>query len=74
MILSAKQKQRHRRREQTYEHQKEKGGDGMNWETEVDIYILVILRIYTMYRQYKQVTNENILYSTGNSTQGSVVT
>ena len=46
----------------------------MNWETEVDIYILVILRIYTMYRQYKQVTNENILYSTGNSTQGSVVT
>ena len=39
----------------------------MNWEIGVDIYILLIICI-------KQRTNENLLYSTGNSTQCSVVT
>ena len=37
----------------------------MNWETGVDIYTL---------QCKKQVTNGNLLYSTGNSTQCSVVT
>ena len=39
----------------------------MNWETGIDIYTLLILCI-------KYITNENLLYSTGNSTQCSVVT
>ena len=39
----------------------------MNWEIGTDIYTLLILCI-------KQITNENLLYSTGNSTQCSVVT
>ena len=38
---------------------------GVNWEIGIDIYTLLCL---------KQITNENILYSTGNSTQCSVVT
>ena len=44
-----------------------KGGreGGMNWEIGIDIYTI----LYT-----KQITNENLLYSTGNSTQRSVVT
>ena len=40
---------------------------GRNWETGVDMYTLLIICI-------KQITNENLLYSTGNSTQCSVVT
>ena len=43
---------------------KEQGG-GMNWETGIDIYTPLCV---------KQVTNENLLYSTGNSTQYSDVT
>ena len=43
------------------------GVGGMNWEIGIDIYTLLILCI-------KQITNENLLYSTGNSTQCSVVT
>ena len=39
----------------------------MNWEIGIDIYKLLILCI-------KQITNENVLYSTGNSTQCSVMT
>ena len=38
----------------------------MNWKTGIDVYTLLILRV-------KQMTGENLLYSTGNSTQGSVV-
>ena len=41
------------------------GGGAGNWGIGSDIY--TILRI-------KQITNENLLYSTGNSTQCSVVT
>ena len=42
-----------------------RGGGGMNWETGIDIYTLLCI---------KQITNENLLYSIGNSTQCSVVT
>ena len=45
---------------------RERGG-GMNWETGIDMYTLLILCI-------QQMTNENLLYSTGNSTQCSVLT
>ena len=38
------------------------GGGGMNWETGIDIYTL-------LWR--KQKTNENLLYSTGDSTECS---
>jgi len=37
---------------------------GMNWEIGIDVYTLLCV---------KQMTNENLLYSTGNSTQHSVV-
>ena len=46
---------------------KGKGEGGRNWEIGIDIYTRFILCI-------KQITNENLLYSTGNSTQCSVVT
>ena len=42
-------------------------GGGMNWEIGIDVYTLLILCV-------KQVTNENLLDSTGGSTQCSVVT
>ena len=38
----------------------------MDWETGIHIYTLLIMCI-------KYVTSENLLYSTGNSTQGSLV-
>ena len=53
--------------EQMYGYQGGKGGCGRNWEIGIDIYTLLILCV-------KQITNENLLYSTGNSTQCSVVT
>ena len=40
-------------------------GGGMNWETETDVYTLLCI---------KQATNENLQYSTENSTQCSLVT
>ena len=40
---------------------------GMNWEIGIDIYTLLILCM-------KQMTNENVLYSSGTLTSGSVVT
>ena len=48
-------------------HMDTKGGKGggMNWEIGIDIYTLLCI---------KQITNENLLYRTGNSTQCSVVT
>ena len=47
----------------------EPGGEGgrMNWEIEIDIYALLIFCI-------KWMTNENLLLSSGNPTQCSVVT
>ena len=44
---------------------RQKRGSGMNWETGIDIYTLLCI---------KQITNQNLLYSTGNSTQCSMVT
>ena len=41
----------------------------MNWETGFDISTLLILLIWI-----KQITHENLLYSTGDSIQCSVVT
>ena len=40
-------------------------GKGMNWEIGIDTYTL----LYS-----KQITNKDLLYSTGNSTQYSVMT
>ena len=57
MNLFAKQKQKHRRREQMYGYQGGKEG-GMNWEIGIDMYTLLCI---------KQLTTENLLYSTGNS-------
>ena len=57
MDLFAKQKYRHSCRVQAYEYQGGKRG-GMNCEIGVDIYTLLCM---------KYVSNENLLYSTGNS-------
>ena len=65
MNLFTKQKQSHRRRKQTYGFQGGKGGEGINWEIRIDIYTLLYI---------KQITNKNLLYSTGNSTQYSLMT
>ena len=43
------------------------GRVGMNWEMGTDIFTLLIQSI-------RQITNEDLLYSTGNSTGCSVVT
>ena len=65
-----KQKQTHRYREQTGGHQwgegrgRGKGGGGINWEIGIDLYMLLYI---------KQITNKNLLCSTGNSTQYSVM-
>ena len=40
------------------------GGGGMNWEIGIDIYTLLYI---------KQITNKDLLYSMGNSTQYSVM-
>ena len=58
-----KQKQTHRCRKQTYGHQGASMGE-INWESGIDIYTLL---------EIKQVTNKDLLYSTGNSTQYSVM-
>ena len=39
-------------------------GEGINWEIGIDIYTLLYI---------KQITNKDLLYSTGNSTQYSVM-
>ena len=65
MNLVAKQKQSHRCRKQTYGYQGGKWQGGINWEIGIDIYTLLYI---------KQITNKNLLYSTGNSTQYSVMT
>ena len=63
MNLFTKQKQSHRCRKQTYDYQ-EKGGR-INWEIGIDIYTLLYI---------KQITSKDLLYSTGNSSQHSVMT
>ena len=64
MNLFIKQIGSHRCRKQIYGHQGGKGG-GISWEIGIDIYTLLYI---------KQITNKNLLYSTGNSTQYSVMT
>ena len=44
----------------------EEGKSRMNWETEIYIYTLLILHI-------KEITDENLLWNTGNCTQCSAV-
>ena len=63
MNLFTKQKWSHRCRKQTYGYQG--GKRGINWEIGIDIYTLLYI---------KQITNKDLLYSTGNSTQYSVMT
>ena len=59
-----KQKQSHRRRKQTWLLWG-KGRRGICWEIGIDIYTI----LYT-----KQITNKDLLYSTGNYIQYSVMT
>ena len=64
MNLFTKQKQSYRCGKQSYGYQGGKGG-GIDWEIGIDIYTLLCV---------KQVTNKDLLYSTGNSAQHSVMT
>ena len=63
MNLFTKQKLSHRCRKQICGYQREKGG--INWDIGTDIHTLLYI---------EQVTNKNLLNSTGNSLQYSVVT
>ena len=65
MNLFTKQKQSHRCKKQTYGYQAGKVGEGINWEIGIDIHTLLYI---------KQLTKKDLLYSTGNSTQYSVMT
>ena len=65
MNLFTKQKSSHRCRKQIYGYQGGKGQGGINWEIGIGIYTLLYI---------KQITNKNLLYSTGNSTQYSIMT
>ena len=61
MNLFTKQKLSHRCRKQIYGY----WGERINWEIVSDIYTLLYI---------KWITNKDLLYSTGNSTQYSVMT
>ena len=61
MNLLTEQKQSHRCRKQTYGYQWGKWQGGINWKIRINTYI-------------KQTTNKDLLYSTGNPTQYSVMT
>ena len=63
MNLFAKQKQSHRCRKQSSRYQG-KGGGVVNWEIEIDRHTLLYI---------KQVTSEDLVYSTGNSAQYSIL-
>ena len=65
MNLFTKQKQTHRLREGTYDYQGEGLGGGIDWDLGIDMYILLYL---------KQIIHKDLLYSTGNSAQFSVIT
>ena len=64
MNLFTKQKQSHRCRKQPYGHQGGRRWGGINWEIGIDIYTLLYI---------KQITNKDLLYSAGHSTQYSVM-
>ena len=59
------QKLSHRCRQQTCGYQGGKGWGGINWETGAHMYTLLDI---------KEITNKNLLYSTGNSIQYSAMT
>ena len=63
MNLFTKQKLSHRCRKQTYGYQGGKGG-GISWKIGIDTCTLLHI---------KQITNKDLLYSTDNSTQYSVM-
>ena len=63
MDILTKQKQIHRHRKQTYGYQRRWGG-WINQEFGINIYILLYI---------KQITNKDLLYSTGNYTQYFVI-
>ena len=65
MNISTKQKQTHRHREQTCGCQGREGWGGKDWEVGISRCKLVYI---------KQITTKDLLYSTGNSTQYSVMT
>ena len=65
MNLFTKQKQTHRLRERTYGYQGRRVGRGIDWEFGIDMYTWLYL---------KQITNKDLLYSTGSSAQYSVIT
>ena len=65
MNLFTKQKQNHRCRKKTSGYWVGGEAGGINCEIGIDIYTLLYI---------KYITNKNLLYSTGNSTQYSVMT
>ena len=65
MNLFTKQKQTHRHREELMVTRGERWGGGIDWEFGIDRYTL-------LYSNYT--TNKDLLYSTGNTAQYSVVT
>ena len=66
MKLFTKPRQTHRHRKQTYGYPKgQVGGRGINQEFGINIYTLLYI---------KQIINKDLLYSTGNSAQYSVIT
>ena len=64
MNLSTKQKQTHRHRKQTYVYQMGRG-EGINKDLGISRYKLLYI---------KQISNKDLLYSTGNYTQYLVIT
>ena len=66
MNIYTKQKQIHRHRKQTYGYQRGKGGKGgINQECGINRYALPYI---------KQISNKDLLYSTGNNIQFLVIT
>ena len=65
MNLFTKQKETHRHIKQTQDYQRGKQGGGINKEFGINIYTLLYI---------KQITNKDLLYSTGNYTQYFVIT
>ena len=65
MNLFTKQKQTHRLREGTYGYWGEEWEAGIDWEFGIDMYTLLYL---------KWITKKDVLYSTENSAQYSVIT
>ena len=65
MNLFTKQKQTHRLQKQTYGYQRRKVGGEINLEFGINIHTLLYIKL---------ISNKDLLYSKGNSTQYSVIT